>query len=223
MVVRTLRRAAYHFGVASMKAYGWAAWDFRIFGAEPIPTGPKIYVCNHVTSLDPYWLMMACPDFLHFVVGPPYHIRGAGPILRAFEQINALPPHRKQAVAAACHYLAQGESVCICPEGDVHPPFELGHFYAGVAKMYCASRAPIVPIALAVDPTRIRRHPRWDIHVNGETFEARMYWHGRVRMRFGAAMTPEFSLPADEDTHRRITGLVRDQIARMLRELRSEF
>lgn len=214
---------AYRCAVGMLRVYSYFAWDLRAQGLPGIPNGPKIYVSNHVTSLDPYWLMMTAPDFLHFVVGPPYHIRGAGPVLRTFQQINALPGHRKRAVAEACHYLAQGEAICICPEGDVQRPFELGHFYAGLARMYCQSRAPIIPVALAVNPRGIRRHPRWDIHLENRRFEARMYWRGRVRLRFGEAMTPQFSDADDEGEHRRITELVRQRIGAMLEELRGEF
>jgi len=197
--------------------------DFRIYGGH-LAEGPKIYVSNHVTSLDAYWLLSAIPEFLHFVVGPPFGVRGMAGIFNAFEQINALPEHRKSVVHEASRYLAQGECVCITPEGDVQPPFQLGHFYAGLAKTYRMSLAPIVPIALAVSPKDIRRHPRWDMRVDGRTYEARMVWRGKVRVMIGEAMSPELCHDVDEaEDNRRVTEEVRTRIAAMLNKLASEF
>jgi 1-acyl-sn-glycerol-3-phosphate acyltransferase len=168
---------------------------------------------------------MAClPDFLHFVVGPPMLIRGMRPLLGAFEQINALPAHRKSVVDAACHYLALGEAVCIFPEGDVQPPFQLGHFYTGLAKIYRRSGAPIVPIALAASPERIRHHPKWDIVMEGRAYQARMVWRGRVRVSIGVPLRPVLNHDLDEEQdNRRITEEVRNRIGSMLSELVSEF
>jgi 1-acyl-sn-glycerol-3-phosphate acyltransferase len=151
-------------------------------------------------------------------------IRGMQALLGFFEQINALPAHRKSVVKAACHYLALGEAVCICPEGDVQPPFRLGHFYSGLAKIYRQSGAPIIPIAVAASPRHIHRHPKWDIVMDGRTYEARMAWRGKVRISIGEPQTPVLNCDTDEEKdNRRITEEVRDSIGRMLHKLVSEF
>jgi 1-acyl-sn-glycerol-3-phosphate acyltransferase len=203
-----------------IRGYSRTALDLQILNQARVPEGPKIYVSNHLTSFDPYWLMAALPEFLHFVVGPPMLIPGMSKTLKAFEQINALPAHRKNVVDAACHYLALGEAVCIYPEGDVQPPFQLGHFYTGLAKIYRQSGAPIVPIALAASPDRICRHPNWDIMMEGRTYEARMMWRGKVRVAIGEPLRPALNYDTDdENDNRRITEEIRDRIGNMLREL----
>jgi|CXWL01.1.fsa_nt_gi 1-acyl-sn-glycerol-3-phosphate acyltransferase len=214
----------YHSFVGLIRMYSRFAWDFRVSGGKRVPLGPKIYVANHIVSVDPYWVMMAVPEFLHIVIGPPFGVRWLAPVFRSFEQINAMPQHRKAAVSQACHYLALGESVYIAPEGDVQPPFQLGHFYSGLAKIHRQSLAPIVPVALAVSPENIRRHPKWDMKVDDRTYEARMVWRGKVRVMIGEALTPTLRHDVDEEEdNRRITEEVRASIATMLSELAPEF
>ena len=219
-----IKNIIYRSLVGVLQGYARAAYDFRIVSTGTPPRGPKIYVPNHLSSMDPYWLMAALPDFLHFVVGPPMFIRGMSTLLGAFEQINALPEHRKSVVDAACHYLALGEAVCIFPEGDVQPPFQLGHFYTGLAKIYRRSGAPIIPIALAASPPNIRRHPKWDIVMERRTYEARMVWRGKVGIGVGEPLRPALNRDTDEEKdNRRITEEVRDRIGDMLRQLALDF
>lgn len=219
-----LKRFAYHSFVGLVRTYSRFAWDFRLLGRQRLEQGPQIYVANHLASVDPYWVMMAVPEFLHIVIGPPFSVPWLAPVFRLFEQINALPQHRKTTVTDACHYLALGESIYIAPEGDVQPPFQLGHFYTGLAKIYRKSRAPIVPVAMAVSPSDIRRHPKWDMQVDGRSYEARMVWRGKIRVMIGKPMTPQLALDADEESdNQRITGEVRSMIAAMLTELAPEF
>ncbi len=219
-----LKNALYRGFVGMLRAYGRIAWDFKVQGRNLIPRGPKIYVANHIASVDPYWAMMAVPEFLHVIIGPPFAVRWLQPTFRFFEQINAMPQHRRNVVDQACHYLTLGESVYIAPEGDVQPPFQLGHFYSGLAKIYRKSLAPIVPIAMAVAPERIRRHPRWDIKVDDRTYEARMVWRGKVRVSIGAPRYPQLRSDVDEEEdNRRITADVRGAMELMLAALRPEF
>lgn len=219
-----VKRTLYRSIVGIIRTYSRLRWDFRVSGDQNLHAGPKLYVANHITTVDGYWLMMAAPEFLHFVVGPPYSVRWFAPILRSFEQINAMPEYRKFTVEQACGYLARAESVCILPEGDVQPPFQLGHFYSGLAKIYRRSLAPIVPVALAVSPRDIRRHPPWDMMVDGRRYEARIVWRGKVQVAFGKALHPALRDDvSEEEDNRRITEEVRAQIAVMLRDLAREF
>ena len=219
-----VKQFLYHSFVGLIRTYSRFAWDFRVSGSVRVPLGPKIYVANHISSVDPYWVMMAVPEFLHFVIGPPFGIRWLAPVFRSFEQINAMPQHRKTTVSQACHYLALGESVYIAPEGDVQPPFQLGHFYSGLSKIHRRSLAPIVPLAMAVSPGSIRRHPKWDMKVDGRTYEARIVWRGKVRVMAGEALTPGLRHDVDEEEDdRRITEEVRASIATMLDKLAPEF
>lgn len=224
MAKSQITRSLYRSLAVLLRMGSRCAWDFRSCGTHGIPPGPKIFVGNHVASVDPYWVMMAVPEFLHFVVGPPFGIRWLAPILRTFEQINAMPQHRKTVVTDACEYLAKGESVYIAPEGDVQPPFQLGHFYTGMAKIYRESGVPIIPVAMAVSPGQIRRHPRWDMVVEGRTFEARMVWRGKIRVMIGEAMTPPLNDDKGRDEGNRcVTEEVRARIDVMLRGLAKEF
>lgn len=215
------KRIFYRIVVSGLRTYARLACDFRVQGIDLIPPGPKIYVANHVASVDPYWAMAVLPDFLHFVVGPPYALTWLAPALDFFEQINAMPEQRKEVVDRACHWLARGEAVYIAPEGDVQPPFQPGHFYSGLAKIYRRSGAPVVPVATAVAPENIRRYPKWDIRVGDRNYEARMVWDGKICVAVGRPMYPQLRDDLyEEEDNRRITTEVRSVLCAMLENIR---
>lgn len=219
-----LKRLIYSFLQLGLQIAVRGPWDFRVSATGHRMRGAKIYVCNHVTSIDPYWLMAALPEYLHFVAGPPFQVRTVRAAFRFMEQINALPEHRKDVASVATKHLANGGAVCVFPEGDLQLPFAPGHFYTGVAKIYRSSRAPIVPIALAVTPEAIRRVPRLDIRIDNRTFEARIAFWGKVRFVVGEPLTPQLNDTVPEDVEdRRITALVREQVEKQLCEIMREF
>lgn len=206
----------------ALRCYQKAFWDFRVYGRERIPPGPKIFVSNHITSVDHFWIMLALPEPVHMVVGPGYAPAALARILDYFEQINARPAQRGTVVENACRYLSTGESVFITPEGDLQPTLQLGRFFTGVAKIYRRSRVPIVPIALLTPRSRIRRHPKWDLRADDRVFPMAMVWRGPVCVNIGEAFTP--SLPNDPnntDEDQRITDNTRDRVAALAEEART--
>lgn len=216
------KRFWYRSFVGAIRAYQKLFWDFRAFGRERIPPGPKIYVSNHISSVDHYWVMLVSPDPLHMIVGPGYQPGLAARFLRYFEQINAMPEHRGDVVNEACRYLALGEPVYITPEGDLQPTFQLGRFYTGVAKIYRKSRAPIVPLALVAPRSCMRRHPRWDLRVGDRTFPTLMVWRGPVCVNVGEPFSPVIRDDlSEEDDNRRITDEVRERIQSLTEEVRT--
>src|SRR3989304_8896434 len=92
--------------------------DLHVWGRENIPKGPKIYVTNHVTSTDPFWVLPEFIEPVHIVIGPGYKSRVIGKVLDAFEQINCMPAHRSTVVEKAVTFLKRGEAVYMAPEGD---------------------------------------------------------------------------------------------------------
>jgi 1-acyl-sn-glycerol-3-phosphate acyltransferase len=220
--VNQANRFWYRAFVGAIRCYQKLFWDFRVFGRERIPPGPKIYVSNHITSVDHYWVMLVCPEPVHMIVGPGYQPGAMARVLRYFEQINAMPEHRDTVVNEACRYLALGEPVYIAPEGDLQPTFQLGRFFTGVAKIYRKSRAPIVPIALVAPRSCMRRHPRWDLRVGDRVFPALIVWRGPVCVNVGEPFSPALRDDlSEEDDNRRITDEVRERIRSLTEEVRS--
>ena len=130
-------------------------YRFKVLGDENIPTkGAAILVCNHVSFVDAVLLMAASPRPIAFIMD---HRIFKVPVLGwLFKLAKAIPiaPQREdaavyeQAFARARQVLAEGDLVCIFPEGAITKDGELGEFKGGVMKLLETNPVPVVPMAL---------------------------------------------------------------------------
>jgi 1-acyl-sn-glycerol-3-phosphate acyltransferase len=130
-------------------------YRFKVRGDINIPTtGAAILVCNHVSFVDAVLLMAASPRPIRFIMD---HEIFKIPVLGWFFKLaKAIPiaPQRvdatayEQAFVQARAVLADGELLCIFPEGGITRDGELGEFKAGVMKLLQTSPVPVVPLAL---------------------------------------------------------------------------
>ena len=122
---------------------------------ERIPdTGPALLICNHVSFVDALVIAAACRRPIRFVMD---HRIFRWPILAfVFKTGRAIPiaPAKENPallekafdeVAAA---LANGELVCIFPEGSITATGEIGPFRPGVRQILERAPVPVVPLAL---------------------------------------------------------------------------
>ncbi len=130
-------------------------YRFRVVGARHIPvSGPAILVCNHVSFVDAVLLMAASPRPIRFimdhhifripVLGWMFRLAKAIPIASRREN----PQTYERAFAQAAAVLADGEMVCIFPEGAISADGTLGEFKGGVMKLLELQPVPVVPMAL---------------------------------------------------------------------------
>ena len=130
-------------------------YRFEVRGEENIPTtGAALLVCNHVSFVDAVLLMAASPRPIRFIMD---HRIFAVPVLGWFFRLaKAIPiaPQRddpatyEQAFERARAVLADGELLCIFPEGGLTPDGRLGEFKGGVMKLLASNPVPVVPLAL---------------------------------------------------------------------------
>ena len=130
-------------------------YRFKVRGDENIPTkGAAILVCNHVSFVDAVLLMAASPRPIAFIMD---HRIFKVPVLGwLFKLAKAIPiaPQREdaavyeQAFERARQVLAEGDLVCIFPEGAITKDGELGEFKGGVMKLLETNPVPVVPMAL---------------------------------------------------------------------------
>src|SRR5690349_14695760 len=89
-------------------------------GVENLPSGGFLLVPNHIIWVDALVLQLACPRPIRYVIDQEYyHKRFLHPILRT---IGCIPISRRQshaAVRAAAEKIAEGEIVCVFPEGEL--------------------------------------------------------------------------------------------------------
>jgi 1-acyl-sn-glycerol-3-phosphate acyltransferase len=130
-------------------------YRFKVRGDENIPIqGAAILVCNHVSFVDAVLLMAASPRPIRFIMD---HSIFKIPVLGWFFRLAKAIPIAPQRVDAAAYerafmqaraVLADGELLCIFPEGGITRNGELGEFKAGVMKLLQTSPVPVVPMAL---------------------------------------------------------------------------
>jgi 1-acyl-sn-glycerol-3-phosphate acyltransferase len=130
-------------------------YRFRIRGDEHIPLkGAAILVCNHVSFVDAVLLMAASPRPIRFLMD---HRIFAQPVLGWLFRLGKAIPIAPQkddpaayeaAFAAAGRVLADGDLLCIFPEGGITRDGELGPFKGGVMKLLQTHAVPVVPMAL---------------------------------------------------------------------------
>jgi 1-acyl-sn-glycerol-3-phosphate acyltransferase len=130
-------------------------YRFKVRGEEHIPVdGAAILVCNHVSFVDAVLLMAASPRPIRFIMD---HRIFASPLLGAlFRLAKAIPiaPRSEapeiydNAFAQARQVLADGDLLCIFPEGNITRDGQLGEFRGGIMKILQTHPVPVVPLAL---------------------------------------------------------------------------
>jgi 1-acyl-sn-glycerol-3-phosphate acyltransferase len=127
----------------------------RVDGAQNISDeGAVLLVCNHVSFMDPLLLMANLRRPARFVM---YYKIFNIPLLRfVFRTAKAIPiaGHKEdpallqQAYDAIDASLADGEVVCLFPEGALTRDGQIATFRTGVEKILVRRPVPVVPMAL---------------------------------------------------------------------------
>jgi len=130
-------------------------YRFEVRGDEHIPaTGAAIIVCNHVSFVDAVLLMAASPRPIRFVMDQPiFRVPLLGWLFRLSKAIPIAPREQDPAAYAAAfdaadRVLADGELLCIFPEGSITRDGALQPFKGGVMKILERRPVPVVPVAL---------------------------------------------------------------------------
>lgn len=135
--------------------FGRALYRLRVEGIERIPEeGPALLVCNHVSYLDAVLIGGALPRPARFVM---YHkifnTPGAAWMFKAAKAIPIAGAKEdaalmERAFASIDAALADGELVCIFPEGALTKDGDIAPFRGGVERILAARLVPVVPLAL---------------------------------------------------------------------------
>jgi 1-acyl-sn-glycerol-3-phosphate acyltransferase len=131
-------------------------YRIEIHGVEKnVPDeGPALLVCNHVSYMDALILSSAIPRPIRFVMY--YKIFNAPLTSWAFKAARAIPIAGKnedpelmqRAFDAVDNALAEGELVCIFPEGRLTTDGEIGPFKSGMERILATRPVPVVPLAI---------------------------------------------------------------------------
>ena len=132
-------------------------YKLRVFGAEHVPEeGPVVLVSNHVSFLDGLLITAASSRFIRIVTHEDYfkipvlrHLfRFCGSICLPAEE---KPLERKRAFEQVKRRLAEGEAVCVFPEGKVTLNGVMSEFREGLGHILPHGGAiPVVPVRLGM-------------------------------------------------------------------------
>ena len=176
-------------------------------GMENIPDeGPCLLVCNHVSYVDALLLGGAVRRPVRFVMAKPiYDLPLMNYIFRTGKAIpidskERNPEIYQQAFERINEELADGQVVCIFPEGKLTRDGELAEFKTGMEKIVNENRVPVIPMALS---------GLWGSffsHKGGPALTRlpKRFW-SRVKLNVGEAVTAD--QVASQDMRRWVLGL----------------
>src|SRR6059058_246739 len=138
-------RALYFFGRLLVRCF----YRVTAIGLENLPTGGFLLVPNHISWVDALVLQLACPRPIRYVIDQEYfHKPLLHPFLRALGCIPINIRHSHQAVRAAAEKVAEGEIVCVFPEGQLERTGTLLRLQRGYELIARHSKAQVVPVWL---------------------------------------------------------------------------
>jgi 1-acyl-sn-glycerol-3-phosphate acyltransferase len=213
---RMARTSWYRLGRWVVRLYASLVFVPDIVYKTPLPPGAKILVVNHPCTVDPLMLTTVVPEQVSILIlDTLFKIPIVGGSLRFCEHIRVDPTDGKPAMQTSLHYLAEGRTLGVFPEGVISPrEGGLGRPHSGAARLALASGVPVVPVGIHLDSRFIRlAHTR----VEGRSELGTWYTHGPYAMTVGKPVV--FSGDAED---RRQVQSVTTQIMRMIAEMDQE-
>src|SRR5437868_7651249 len=139
------QRALYFIGRPLVRFF----YRVTSFGLENLPAGGFLLVPNHISWVDALVLQLACPRPIRYVIDQEYYHKPIlHPILRALGCIPINARHSYAGVRTAAEKIAQGEIVCVFPEGQLERTGVLLRLQRGYELIARHAKAEVVPVWL---------------------------------------------------------------------------
>ena len=138
-------RALYFFGRLLVRCF----YRVTALGLENIPAGGFLLLPNHITWIDAIVLQLACPRPIRYVIDQEYYKNPVlHPVLRTLGCIPINIRHSHSAIRAAAEKIAEGEIVCLFPEGQLERTGVLLRLQRGYELIARHANAQVVPVWL---------------------------------------------------------------------------
>src|SRR6266700_3426970 len=126
--VSAAERCLYFFGRLLVRCF----YRVTALGLENLPQGGFLLLPNHITWVDALVLQLACSRPIRYVIDEEhYHKPILHPILRTLGCIPINTRNSRSAIRAAAERIAEGEIVCLFPEGQLERTGSLLRFQGG--------------------------------------------------------------------------------------------
>ncbi|MGH9710681.1 MAG: lysophospholipid acyltransferase family protein [Candidatus Acidiferrales bacterium] len=133
----------------------------RAEGLENIPPGVCIFAANHVSNLDPPAALIGIPRRISFLAkAEVFNVPIVGTALRLGKIVAVDRSDRDAAIASidqALHYLNEGISFVVFPEGTRSKDGQMKPFKKGTFVMAIEARVPVVPVSILGSRERMPR------------------------------------------------------------------
>lgn len=181
----------YQIGRSMMQLYTRLLLEVDVQHRAALPTGAKIIAPNHPTTLDPFLVPVFYRERVHILVTESaFKAPLFGHYLRAVGHIPVIAEQGRHAFDAARRLLEEGKTVAIFPEGALSPldgsPLQAR---TGVVRLSLLTGAPIIPVGIAVDPSRIHYLHTGLYNAEGQEEIARAYVHAPYGVTTGDPLT----------------------------------
>src|SRR5438105_11325702 len=138
-------RALYFFGRLLVRCF----YRVTSLGLENIPAGGFLLLPNHITWVDAIVLQLACSRPIRYIIDQEhYHNPVLHPILRTLGCIPINTRNSRSAIRAAAEKIAEGEIVCLFPEGQLERTGSLLRLQRGYELIARHANAQVVPVWL---------------------------------------------------------------------------
>src|SRR6266403_2103982 len=138
-------RSLYFFGRLLVRCF----YRVTMLGLENIPAGGFLLLPNHITWIDAIVLQLACSRPIRYVIDQEhYHKPILHPILRTLGCIPLDIRNSRSAIRAAAEKIAEGEIVCLFPEGQLERTGVLLRLQRGYELIARHANAQVVPVWL---------------------------------------------------------------------------
>src|SRR5881227_1036849 len=138
-------RALYFFGRLLVRCF----YRVTALGLENMPVGGFLLLPNHITWVDAIVLQLACPRPIRYIIDQEYyHQPILHPLLRLLGCIPINIRHSRSAIRAATDKIAEGEIVCLFPEGQLERSGVLLRLQRGYELIARHANARVVPVWL---------------------------------------------------------------------------
>src|SRR6266567_3475666 len=138
-------RALYFFG----RRLARCVYRVTAFGTDNLPEGGFLLLPNHISWVDAIVLQLACPRPIRYIIDQEFYRK---PTLRLLLRLVGCIPidarHSHSAIRAATEKIAEGEIVCLFPEGQLERAGTLLRLRRGYELIARHAKAPIVPVWL---------------------------------------------------------------------------
>jgi acyl-[acyl-carrier-protein]-phospholipid O-acyltransferase / long-chain-fatty-acid--[acyl-carrier-protein] ligase len=140
--ISVAERALYFIGRPLVRCF------YRViaFGPENLPSGGFLLLPNHISWVDALVLQLACPRPIRYIIDQEYYHKPIlHPFLRILGCIPINPRHSHAAMRAAAEKIAEGEIVCLFPEGRLERAATLLRLQRGYELIARHANAQVVP------------------------------------------------------------------------------